>query len=211
MLKIQRFEFSPFAENTYVVHGEAGQCLIIDPGCYNVTEEMMLKDYITENGLTPVALLNTHAHIDHIFGNHFVKSTWNTPIYLHHQDLMLIERAEAMAHLWNLKFTPSPMPDENLESVESLNLAGISLEVRHVPGHAPGHVVFTHHDSRQVICGDTLFRGSIGRTDLPGGNHDLLISSIRSHLFTLPDDYTLLSGHGPETTVGEERMHNPFF
>ena len=210
-MKLHRFEFSPFAENTYVITGTGQQCIIVDPGCYQATEEMMLKNWIEELGLTPVALLNTHAHIDHIFGNAFVKNTWNVPMYLHHDDLPLFDRAESMAALWNLSYSPSPMPDADLKGVQHLELAGIKLELRHVPGHAPGHVIFIHHESRQVICGDTLFRGSIGRTDLPGGNHELLLSSIRSHMFTLPDDYVLHSGHGPETTVGEERTHNPFF
>ncbi|MFN5218741.1 MAG: MBL fold metallo-hydrolase [Sphingomonadales bacterium] len=210
MVHFQCFEFSPFAENTYVITGTNGQCLIVDPGCYGASEEIQLTDYITANGLTPVALLNTHGHIDHIFGNHYVKNKWNVPMYLSQLDIPLFERAESMAALWNLKYTPSPLPDEDLHSGE-LVLAGITLEVRHVPGHAPGHMVFIHHESKTVVCGDTLFQGSIGRTDLPGGNHDLLLKSIREQLFSLPDDYQLLSGHGPASSVGEERAHNPFF
>jgi len=210
MVQFQCFEFSPFAENTYVISGTNGQCLIVDPGCYGASEEIQLTNFIDANGLTPVALLNTHAHIDHIFGNHYVKNKWNVPMYLSALDIPLFERAESMAALWNLKYTPSPLPDEDLQPGE-LVLAGITLEIRHVPGHAPGHMVFIHHESKTVICGDTLFQGSIGRTDLPGGNHDLLLKSIREQLFTLPDDYKLLSGHGPATSVGEERDNNPFF
>lgn len=210
MVQYQCFEFSPFAENTYVITGTGGQCLIVDPGCYGASEEIQLTDYINANGLTPVALLNTHAHIDHIFGNHYVKNKWDVPMYLSQLDIPLFERAESMAALWNLKYTPSPMPDEDLQPGE-LTLAGITMEIRHVPGHAPGHMVFIHHDSKTVLCGDTLFQGSIGRTDLPGGNHELLLKSIHEQLFTLPDDYQLLSGHGPATSVGEERAHNPFF
>jgi glyoxylase-like metal-dependent hydrolase (beta-lactamase superfamily II) len=210
MLQFYGFEFSPFAENTYVLIGENQQCIIIDPGCYGASEEIQLSDYIQQHQLTPVALLNTHAHIDHIFGNYYVKQKWNVPIYLSHLDIPLFERAESMAALWNLQYTPSPMPDIDLQPGE-LTLAGLTLEVRHVPGHAPGHMVFIHHDSKNVICGDTLFQGSIGRTDLPGGNHEQLLSSIREQLFTLPDDYTLHCGHGPSTTVGHERAHNPFF
>lgn len=210
MVQFQCFEFSPFAENTYVITGRNRQCLIVDPGCYGASEEIQLTDFIDANGLTPVALLNTHAHIDHIFGNYYVKNKWNMPMYLSELDIPLFERAENMAALWNLKYTPSPLPDEDLQPGEVV-LAGITLEVRHVPGHAPGHMVFIHHESKTVICGDTLFQGSIGRTDLPGGNHDLLLKSIREQLFTLSDDYKLLSGHGPATSVGEERAHNPFF
>jgi glyoxylase-like metal-dependent hydrolase (beta-lactamase superfamily II) len=210
MISSQVFEFGPFAENTYILTGTNHQCIIIDPGCYNAYEEMALNDYITKNDLKPVALLNTHAHIDHIFGNDYVKRTWNVPLHLSHLDIPLFERAETMAAMWNLKYTPSPMPDHDIFPGD-MTLAGIDLEVRHVPGHAPGHVVFIHHASKTVICGDTLFKGSIGRTDLPGGNHEELLSSITAQLFSLPDDYRLCSGHGPETSIGEERTHNPFF
>lgn len=171
----------------------------------------MLENFINEEGLTPVALLNTHGHIDHVFGNQFVKSKWNIPMYMHEADLMLLDRAMEMAALWNLRFTPSPLPDFGFTHEEHLQLADMTFETRHVPGHAPGHFVFIFHQEKTVFCGDTLFHGSIGRTDLPGGNHDLLLRSIRSHLFTLPDDYNLQSGHGPETSVGYERLHNPFF
>ncbi len=209
-MECHSFEFGPFAENTYILIGEEKQCIIVDPGCYNAHEEIILTDFIQSRNLHPVALLNTHAHIDHIMGNDYVKHKWNVPLYLSHLDIPLFERAESMAALWNLKYTPSPQPEIDLQK-GTLELAGLSLEVRHVPGHAPGHMVFIHHDSKTVICGDTLFQGSIGRTDLPGGNHEELLSSIREQLFTLPDDYTLHCGHGPSTTVGHERAHNPFF
>ncbi|MEY4003514.1 MAG: hypothetical protein RIT07_1556 [Bacteroidota bacterium] len=210
MLQYHCFEFSPFAENTYVLTGSEGHCLIVDPGCYGASEEIIITDYINTHKLTPVALLNTHAHIDHIFGNYYVKQKWNVPLYLSKLDIPLFERAESMAALWNLQYTPSPHPDEDLHP-GTLTIAGLELEVRHVPGHAPGHMVFIHHESKIVFCGDTLFQGSIGRTDLPGGNHEQLLQSIREQLFTLPDDFTLHCGHGPSTTVGHERVHNPFF
>jgi glyoxylase-like metal-dependent hydrolase (beta-lactamase superfamily II) len=210
-VQFHSFTFSPFSENTYVIWSEQKQCLIVDPGCYNATEEIMLENFIADMNLKPIALLNTHGHIDHVFGNDFVKNKWNIPMFMHEADLMLLERAKEMAALWNLKFTPSPLPDFGFTHGETLELGDMQFELRHVPGHAPGHFVFVFHDEKTVFCGDTLFQGSIGRTDLPGGNHDLLISSIRTQLFTLPDDYTLLSGHGPATTVGSERMHNPFF
>ena len=212
MLSIQCFVFSPFAENTYVVYNNSGKdCLIIDPGCYQASEEKILKNFLEVQGLNPVALLNTHAHIDHIFGNSFVKNTWNIPIYLNQLDVPLFERAEQMAALWGLNYAQSPDPDFSPEHGETLEFLNEKFEVRHVPGHSPGHVVFIHHPNKWVICGDTLFNGSIGRTDLPGGNHEQLLSSIRRELFSLPDDYILYNGHGPETTVGVERTTNPFF
>jgi glyoxylase-like metal-dependent hydrolase (beta-lactamase superfamily II) len=211
MIQVHCFEFSPFAENTYVLSAPSGECLIIDPGCYTATEEITLKQFIENSAFTPKALLNTHAHIDHIFGNRFVKDTWKLPLYLSDLDIPLFERADQMAALWGLSFAGSPHPDENLVHGQILQLADDELEVRFVPGHAPGHMVFVSHSNEFAICGDTLFAGSIGRTDLPGGNHELLLQSIREQLFTLPDHYTLYPGHGPSTTVGAERKSNPFF
>ena len=123
----------------------------------------------------------------------------------------MIERSTTMADFWNLAYTPSPLPDVFLEHGNILKLGDLDLEVRFVPGHAPGHVIFIHHNSKQVLVGDTIFQGSIGRTDLPGGNHELLLQKIQSEIFSLPDDFQLFSGHGPATTVGFEKLHNPFF
>ncbi|MBL7811048.1 MAG: MBL fold metallo-hydrolase [Bacteroidetes bacterium] len=211
MLQVQTFTFSPLAENTYVLYNEFRECLIIDPGCYNASEEQELKYFIEKEGLAPKMLLNTHGHIDHIFGNAFVKNTWDIPYYMCLLDLPLFERAEAMAMLWNLHYNPSPEPDHDLIHGQVLKMENDELEVRFVPGHAPGHMVFVNHAQRWVIGGDTLFRGSIGRTDLPGGNHAQLLDAIRHQLFSLPEDYTVYSGHGPETSIGYEKETNPFF
>jgi len=211
MFKVHCFEFSPFAENTYLLNTPDGACLIVDPGCYTSTEEQVLKKFIEERDFRPIALLNTHAHIDHIFGNQFVKNTWQIPMYLSDLDLPLFDRAEQMAALWGLNYAESPKPDVNLVHSQLLQFSEAELEVRFVPGHSPGHMVFVSHSNGFVICGDTLFAGSIGRTDLPGGNHELLLQSIREQLFGLPDNYILYPGHGPATTVGAERMNNPFF
>lgn len=186
-------------------------CAIIDAGNYNSSENQILKEFIESHNLQPVALLGTHAHIDHIFGNWYVKKTWDIPYYLHEEDVPMFHRSEQMAALWNLSLTPSPMPDHFLQHGEILKMGHDELEVRFVPGHAPGHVVFISHKDGWVVGGDTLFNGSIGRTDLPGGNHPLLLKNIQEQLFTLPDNYIVYSGHGPETRIGHEKMHNPFF
>lgn len=209
---LKTFCFNPLQENTYVIWDENSlECAIVDAGNYDSLENEALSSFIASHNLVPQMLLGTHAHIDHVFGNWYVKQKWNIPYYLHEDDIPMFARSEQMAALWQLKYTPSPMPDHYLSHGETIKIGSLELEVRFVPGHAPGHVVFIHHPSKTVIGGDTLFRGSIGRTDLPGGNHDLLLQKIREELFSLPEDYTAHSGHGPETTIGFEKAHNPFF
>lgn len=211
-MKLHYFTFNPFQENTYVIWDEQTlDCAIIDAGNYNSAENDMLKHFIEQNGLKPQYLLGTHAHIDHVFGNWYVKQTWDVPYCLHPADKVMLERSIEMSALWQLNYTPGPDPDVELNHGNRITLGDEILEVRYVPGHAPGHVVFVNHNSKLVIGGDTLFRGSIGRTDLPGGNHEQLISAITEQLFTLPDDFTVYSGHGPETTIGYEKENNPFF
>ena len=156
-------------------------------------------------------LLGTHAHIDHVFGNWWVKQIYNLPYYLHPSDVVMIDRSETMAALWNLKYTPSPLPNMDLAHGDTITVGESQLQVRFVPGHAPGHVIFIDLAGEQVLVGDTIFRGSIGRTDLPGGNHEQLLKNIEAQIFTLPNNYTLYSGHGPSTTVGFEKENNPFF
>ncbi|MBS3915704.1 MAG: MBL fold metallo-hydrolase [Bacteroidetes bacterium] len=211
-MQLHVFTFNPLQENTYVIWDENSmECAIVDPGNYNSTENQILRDFILNQNLNPVFLLGTHAHIDHIFGNWFVKHHWNISYLLHSDGLPMFHRSEQMAALWGLNYTPSPMPDLPLEHRQKLNIGNTELEIRLVPGHAPGHVIFVNHSDRWVIGGDTLFKGSIGRTDLPGGDHELLLEKIREEMFTLPDDYLVYSGHGPETNIGFERNHNPFF
>lgn len=211
-MQIQGFTFNPLSENTYIIWCEnTRHCAIVDAGMYNSNEYNAVQQFIEDNQLQPQMLLGTHAHIDHIFGNWWVKQQYNLPYFLHQEDIKMIERSQTMADLWNLAYTPSPLPDVFLNHGDILILGDESLEVRFVPGHAPGHVIFIHHNSKQVLVGDTIFQGSIGRTDLPGGNHELLLEKIRSEIFTLPDDYQLFSGHGGATSVGNEKMFNPFF
>jgi len=211
-MNLHFFTFNPLQENTYIIWcQDTLECAIIDAGNYDSAEGAALEEFITTNHLKPTLLLGTHAHIDHVFGNWFVKQKWDLPYYLHEGDIPMFARSEQMAVLWSLQYTPGPMPDHNLAHGDQIKIGNCELEVRFVPGHAPGHVVFVNHADRWIIGGDTLFRGSIGRTDLPGGNHDLLLKKIREEMFTLPDDYIVYSGHGPYTSIRFEKENNPFF
>lgn len=211
-MQVATFTFNAFSENTYVLTDEATrQCAIVDPGCYGPAEEKTLRDYIEKEGLTPILLLNTHAHIDHVLGNDFVLRTWpGIPYLLHPLDLPVLRAVPTYAGPYGFAAYQPAEPSGELAAGQTVNIGATVLEVRFTPGHAPGHVVFYHVPSHTVIGGDVLFRSSIGRTDLPGGNHATLIESIKSQLFTLPDETLVYPGHGPTTTVGVERRTNPF-
>ncbi len=210
-MKVKSFTFNPFQENTYVLYDDTKEAVIVDPGCYNNTEENELLQFINENNLKPVRLLNTHGHIDHVFGNAFVASQFNLDLELHEMDLEILKMAKIMAEKYGLEYTVSPLPGRYLSEREEIKFGNTALEIRFVPGHAPGHVVFYETVSKQLIGGDVLFQGSIGRTDLPGGNHEDLLESIRNQVFTLPDEVVVYPGHGPSTNVGFEKKNNPFF
>lgn len=211
-MPVTGFTFNPLGENTYIVHdAESKDAIIIDAGMYNSQECQAIQTFLEEHSLTLNAIWGTHAHIDHIFGNWWIKEKYQIPYYLHKDDIKMIERSETMAALWNLNYTPSPLPDEFLHHDDQLTLGSLSIQVRYVPGHAPGHVIFYCKDENWAVVGDTVFQGSIGRTDLPGGNHELLLQKIQEEIFTLPDQTTLYTGHGSSTNVAFERKNNPFF
>ncbi len=211
-MKLKRFTFNPLQENTYLIWCEETlACAIVDAGMYDSCEQQQVQDFIDTHLLKPTLLLGTHAHIDHIFGNWWLKQMYNLPYYLHPADIVMIDRSENMATLWNLQYTPSPFPSNSLAHDEVVRIGNGELQVRFVPGHAPGHVIFVDIAGEQALVGDTIFKGSIGRTDLPGGNHDQLLQNIDSQIFTLPEHFTLHSGHGPSTTVAFEKACNPFF
>jgi len=211
-MPLQRFTFNPLQENTYLIWCErTNDCVLIDAGMYNRSEQSQIQNFLIEKELNPVALWGTHAHIDHIFGNDWFLKTYGVPYYLHPADLPMIERSKSMAAVWDLQYTESPLPTHHLEHGQTLQVGQCQWEVRFVPGHAPGHVAFINHSDQTALVGDTIFYGSIGRTDLPGGNHQELLSAIERELFSIPDSYTLFPGHGPETTVGQEKTSNPFF
>ena len=210
MLKVKAFNFNPFQENTYVVSRESGETIIVDPGCFFPEEERELVDYIESNELKPTAIYNTHCHIDHVLGGAFVKEKFEIPFYCHEKDLEWLRAVKIYASNYGFdnyrEFSHNGTYDEN----DTLFEGDEELEVLFLPGHAPGHTALVNHPQKIALVGDVIFDGSIGRTDLPGGDHETLIRSIKEELFKLPDDYTLFTGHGPETTIGKERVSNPF-
>lgn len=210
MLHRKSFTFGPFAENTWVLWNDDRACMIIDPGCSNPSEQHHLQTFISARGLFPELLINTHAHIDHILGNAFIHRTYGLIPHLHPEDLFIYQGAERYGAVWGIRLETPPEPILDLQPGVPLKLGSEELEVRFTPGHTPGEVSLVSHTSRFVIAGDVLFRQSIGRTDLPGGDYPTLIQSIKEKLLTLPDDYAVCPGHGEETTIGFERQGNPF-
>jgi glyoxylase-like metal-dependent hydrolase (beta-lactamase superfamily II) len=209
-MKIYQFTYNPFQENAYVLVDEENNGVIIDPGCYETEEEKHFFQFFEENNIKPLALLNTHAHLDHIMGNQMVKNSFDIPLYLHKEDLFLIEGAQKSANLYGLhKFKSSPEPDIFLEDGDHLQFGQIKLDVLFTPGHAPGHVVFYNKENEVVVNGDVLFKGSYGRVDLPGGDFETLKTSINEKMFKLPDDTKVLTGHGQPTSIGREKESNP--
>jgi hydroxyacylglutathione hydrolase len=210
MIRIKVFIFNPFQENTYVLHDNTGECVIIDPGCYAAAEENELSAYIKDNNLKPVALINTHTHIDHILGNNFVTLTYGLKPQIHRAAEVFLESAPEHGAMFGLQVSELALPEKYLEDGKIFRFGNSSLEVRYTPGHVDGSVCLVNHENSFVISGDVLFNGSIGRTDLPTGDFDLLEESIREKLYTLPDNFVVYPGHGPSTTIGEEKMGNPF-
>ncbi len=210
MVTIQGFSFNPFEENTYILFDETKECVIIDPGCSNRSEQEELMQFINDEGLKPVRLVNTHCHVDHVMGNTFVSKKYNLGLEIHKEDLQTLHSLPQVSHLYGLNAEESVEPTSYLNEGDQIKFGNSVLDIVFTPGHSPGSICFISHADKFALCGDVLFYGSIGRTDLPGGDHDLLLSSIREKLFTLGDDYTIFSGHGPETNIGFEKKHNPF-
>lgn len=211
MISIKKFVFSPFQENTYIVYNQHKNAIVVDPGCYENQEKEALKSFIESEGLTVKKLVNTHCHLDHVFGNRFVCDNYQVLPEYHKLDEPTMKMAPISASMYGIPgFEESPKCTNYLMENTVLSLDEDEFELRFCPGHAPGHLVLVNHAQKLVIGGDVLFRASIGRTDLPGGNHQALINSIKSQLFTLSDDFLVYSGHGPETTIGFEKVNNPF-
>ncbi len=212
MTKVVSLTFNPFQENTYVVYEtQSKEAIVFDPGCLGYAEEQRLQACLKELGLRPMQLINTHCHLDHIFGNHFVAETYGLALGIHPLEQELLEHAPAIAQAYGMpSMTPSPAPGYFLEEGDSVLLGASRFEVLLTPGHSPGSLCFYNATDGYCIAGDVLFQDSIGRADLPGGDYDTLMGSILVKLMQLPDDTVIYPGHGPSTTIGRERRDNPF-
>lgn len=211
MAQVVQLTFNPFQENTYIVYDETGECIIFDPGCFEENEKKALADKITELQLKPVRLINTHCHLDHVFGNKFVAETYQLPLEIHEKEASLLAAVPQICQMYGLpQPEESPAPGSFLEAGDTVEFGNTKLEMLFTPGHSPGSLSFYCREDKFIIAGDVLFYGSIGRTDLPGGDHATLINAIKTQLLPLGDDITVYSGHGPATRIGYERKNNPF-
>lgn len=210
MTKIHTFSFNPFQENTYLLADETGECIVIDPGCYFEEEKTALTDFIETNNYRLTKIVNTHCHVDHILGNAFLVNKYKIPFEAHKGDEFLLENAVEHGKMFGFDVEQPPAINNYLEENQQITFGNTILKVLHVPGHSPGHIALYCEDQQFVITGDALFNGSIGRTDLPGGDYDTLINSIKTKLLTLKDAVVVYPGHGPETTIEKEKRTNPF-
>lgn len=210
MMRLKMFTFSPIQENTYVLWNEKKDAIIIDPGCYFTAEQEALQSFITEHALMPVKLLNTHCHLDHVFGLKWVAKTYNLIPQMHPVAEKELSFAPASGLSWGMPFDNYSGSVEHLNHGDTIQFGEEEFKVLHTPGHSPGSICFYFEKHHFIISGDVLFFQSIGRTDLPGGNHQQLLQSIRDQLFILPDETVVYSGHGPKTTIGNEKKNNPF-
>lgn len=210
MISIQTFAFNPFMENTYLLYDETKDCIIIDPGCYEKEEQQALADFIEKKGLNIVQLLNTHCHIDHVLGNHFVKERYKVKLATSAIEEQVLKAVKSYAPNYGFPLYQEADVDIYLEEGQQVHFGQTTLDILFVPGHSPGHLAFYNAEEKICIGGDVLFQRSIGRTDLPGGDHDTLIQSIQQKMFALEDDMIVYPGHGPTTSIGEEKKHNPF-
>mgnify|MGYP001214942688 FL=1 len=209
MITIKKFTFNPFQENTYILFDETKECVVIDPGCYDKQEKTDLINFIEENELIPVQLLNTHCHIDHVLGNYMVSSNYQLKLAAHKLEVPVLEGSAYWGSQYGINGDLSPHIEIYLNEGDQIEFGNSKLEVIFVPGHSPGHIAFVNHDEKFIINGDVLFQGSYGRYDLPGGDLRTLAQSIQKKLFVLPDDYKVYAGHMGETTIGAEKKTNP--
>ncbi len=210
MLSVQPFTFNPVQENTYIVYNEKKDCCIIDPGCYFASEEKALTDFIEQNGLKPIYLLNTHCHLDHIFGNRFVHKTYGLILHLHKLEEQVLAFGPASGEKWGLPFDNYDAEFKFINEKDVIKIGDEELRIIFTPGHSPGSISFYSEDHKFIISGDVLFEGSVGRTDLPGGSFEVLEQSIKTKLYLLPGDVIVHPGHGNTTTIGDEMKTNPF-
>lgn len=210
MIQVKSFVCNPYQENTFILFDESGECVTIDPGVYTAVEQNALSNFIKDNALTPVLLLNTHCHIDHVVGNKYVHDTYGLLPQCHKGELPVLAAVPSYSVAVGIRYEVSPLPEVFLEEGQTISFGNSTLEVIFAPGHSPAHICFYSKTDNFLIGGDVLFYGSIGRTDLPGGNFDTLIKNIKEKLLILPNDCIVYPGHGGETTIGFEKAHNHY-
>lgn len=210
MITIESLEFNPLGENTYIVYDETREAVIIDPGCNEEEEKLELDQLIASRELKIKYLLNTHCHVDHVLGNYHVKNKYKVPLLIHELELAQLKAVKVYAPNYGFFEYEETDPDQFIDEGHQIIFGKSTLEILFVPGHSPGHIVFYNLQDKFCVGGDVIFLSSIGRTDLPGGDHKTLIKSIKEKILRLPDDVKIYPGHGPSTTVGREKAHNPY-
>lgn len=211
MIQVIAFPFNPFQVNTYLIFDNTRECIIIDPSCYEPEEQKTLAEFIESQNLQPVKMIFTHGHVDHLLGAAFVSRRYRLKGMAHKDTLAFFEESVFHGRMFGFDAEQPPLPEYFPEHGDSITAGMFSLKVLHTPGHAAGSLCFYNEPEKLLISGDVLFNGSIGRSDLPTGNYDTLIRSIEEHLLVLPDEVKVFPGHGPATTIGHERLNNPFF
>ncbi len=209
-MTINTLVFSPFDVNTYIISDKSGECIIIDPACYNKKEEQKLQNFISEKRIKPVMLINTHSHLDHIFGNNFVLKTYGLKSCIAKEGQIVYEKATSVASAYGFDMPEPHKPGAYISENDILKFGNSEIKILHIPGHSPGSLVFYNIDEKFAIVGDVIFSGSIGRTDLPGGDFDTLSSGIKNKLYNLSENIILYPGHGEITSIKKEKETNPF-
>lgn len=210
MIAVESLVFNAFQVNTYLVRDDEGNCLVVDPAFYTPEEEAAFDKYIREKGLKLIGQVNTHCHVDHVLGVQYIQQKYQCPLRAHEKEAGLLNNAPLMGEVYGLTVEPIPGIDEKLSDGDLIPLNKVALQAILVPGHSPGSLSFYSPEGGFVITGDALFQGSIGRTDLPGGDYDTLIHSIRTRLLVLPPETVVYPGHGDSSSIGNEAIGNPF-
>lgn len=210
MLTIKTFTFNPFQENTYLLYNEKNEAILIDPGCYEEYEKQELSQFLIDNNIEIKLLLNTHCHVDHVLGNNFIEQKYGLITRMHELELPVLRAVATYASNYGFVYQAATESQDFLLDFEQINFGDDTLEVLFCPGHSPGSVCFYNAKQNFLIAGDVLFYRSIGRTDLPGGDHPTLIRSIKNRLLNLPAETVVYPGHGPSTTIAAEKQYNPF-
>jgi glyoxylase-like metal-dependent hydrolase (beta-lactamase superfamily II) len=210
MINVKTFVFNPFQENTYILSDESGECVVVDPGCWESREEKAIVEYIESNKLKPVRLINTHGHVDHVCGTSFISTKYGLKLEIHKDEIPMLERSVEMGKGFGFTIENPASAELFLTENDTIAFGNSLLKILHLPGHSKGSLAFYSEDDKLVITGDVLFRDSIGRSDLPGGNYDELIDSINNKLMKLGEDFRAYPGHGPVTTLGFEMKNNGF-